>query len=87
MIKVVILIILVIGLLLITLDLGWTYNSCPEQQIIYKFIPRSFSENQDNPVPLDDLFGKMFSDATPWIASFNTNILPKKINDLFISQK
>jgi hypothetical protein len=82
----IIIILLIIGVLFVTIDLGWTYNSCPDPQVIYKFVPRTFAENQDNPIPLDDILGKMFTEPTPWVAQFNKNIKIKKINDEFVSQ-
>ena len=40
----------------------------------YKFIPRSFKEEQDNPVPLMDIYYKLFNYSSPWIRSFTDNI-------------
>lgn len=45
------------------------YNSfqkseCPKPEVIYKLVPRSFSEEQENPVLVSDLFSKMFSGSS-----------------------
>jgi hypothetical protein len=86
MIKQIVILLFIIAILFITIDLGWTYNQCPEPKIIYKFIPRTFAENEENPIPLDDIFKKMFSEPTPWIGSFGIDSKKKKINDMYISQ-
>ena len=36
----------------------------------YKFIPRSFKEEQDNPVPLMDIYYSLFNKPSPWISNF-----------------
>ena len=82
----ILIIILITAILFVTIDVTKTYNSSPPPQTIYKFIPRSFAENQANPVPLDAIFGKMFNNATPWVASFGKDIKQHKINDFFVSQ-
>lgn len=41
------------------------YFTKDNSKIIYRYIPRSFAEDQDNPPPLSDLFGTMFSGIDP----------------------
>lgn len=60
MIKLFLLTILIISIIFITLDFAW--SNCKEK-IVYKFIPRSLDEQEQ---PLNELFGKMFTDKTPW---------------------
>ncbi len=79
MIKLFIFILLIVGLLALTIDLGWTYNKCPPQKVVYKFVPKTFAEEQMNMEPMTDLFGKMFNDPSPWVASFNDNIKNKRL--------
>jgi hypothetical protein len=37
----------------------------------YRYIPRTFKEEQEIPVPLFDVFGSMFTESSPWFGSFN----------------
>jgi len=72
-------IIFVIGIFLSITDLIRVYNRCPAQKTLYRYIPRSFVEEQENPVPLDDIFYEMFNNPTPWVASVDVE---RKKNDI-----
>ena len=48
------------------------YTKCPPKEIIYKYIPRTFKEEQDNPVPISDMFDSMFKNKSPWVGSFTS---------------
>ena len=52
-------IIFIIGLLFVIINLVKTYNPCPAPKVIYRYVPRTFIEEQENPVPLDDIFYAM----------------------------
>ena len=64
----------------------------PPPKIEYRFIPRTFIEDQKEPVPVTDIFAKMFFESTPWISHEAGKLLPppnlqqKDINKFFISQ-
>jgi len=80
-------IILSIGFILIIIDLTKMYYNCPPNKTIYKFIPRTFEEDQDYPVPISDIFKQLFDAPSPWIGSF----VPIKtaridLNKYYISQ-
>jgi hypothetical protein len=83
--------ILIVILLLITILFEETkirenyVNSCPPK-IIYSFIPRTFKEQQDNPIPLDEIFKTMFEQPSPWVQSFDIHKSRMDIDDEFISQ-
>ena len=79
-------IIFIIGLILIIVDVVRSYYKCPPRKTIYRFIPRTFKEEQENPIPLDDLFKTMFEQPTPWVHSFDIHESKKDVNDDFISQ-
>ena len=90
MIKVLILIILFIGTILIAIDVtrvsaGLT-NKDP--RVIYRYIPRTFEEEQEDPVPVSDIFETMFSQPSPQVGSIRTYDIGKqdKINQYFVSQ-
>jgi hypothetical protein len=62
-------------------------QKCPPPKIEYRYIPRTFEQDQDNPVKVSQLYHTMFTQPTPWIREMIEN--PSKnseINRYFISQ-
>ena len=77
-IKSVIIVIFLIGLILIIIDLTKMNTKCSTKDVIYKYIPRTFEEEQNNPVFIDEIFGSMFKNKSPWVGSFtNTDTIHK----------
>lgn len=74
-------IIFIIGLLLIMVDVIKTYNQCPPEKVTYKYIPRTLREEQENPVPLHDIFYTMFNNPTTWVASVDFERRKKDIGE------
>jgi hypothetical protein len=70
-IKNIFLILIFIGILLIIVDYvkKTTISKCPKNKIIYKYIPRSFKEQQDDPIMVSEIFDDLFKQPTPWISS------------------
>lgn len=62
---------------------------CAPPLIEYRYIPRSFREDQEEPVSPTDVYAGMFLKATPWV---NARLLgptterKTDINQFFISQ-
>lgn len=56
---------LILGVILITIGFSRQYFTKDNSKIIYRYIPRSFKEDQSNPVPLSDLYGSMFESIEP----------------------
>ena len=81
-------VILLIGLLFIITSLIKESYACDKQRIVYKYIPRTFEQEQNSPVLITDIFKKMFSLPSPWVDSIGTYDRKKqdKINQFFISQ-
>lgn len=79
---------LFIGITLVIIEFVKTEQKCPKQKIIYKYIPRTFEDEQDEPVYPSDIFKAMFTQPTPWIGAINDLDLKRKeaINQFFISQ-
>lgn len=50
-----------IGFLLVYLALQITTMECPPAPVQYRFIPRTFAEEQANPVSVTDTFQPMFN--------------------------
>lgn len=80
-----------LGIMMVTIGYVNQLKKCPPVKVEYRFIPRTFEEEQDNPVSTAQIFDNMFTDATPWIAGtriggereLKTNA---SINKYFISQ-
>jgi hypothetical protein len=62
-------------------------KKCPPPKIEYRYISRTFKQDQENPVKVSELFHTLFTEPTPWIRDVNAN--PTKnseVNRYFISQ-
>lgn len=62
---------------------------CKPPKIEYRYIPRTFKEEQENPTPVIDLYADMFATAGPW-ANFRllstTNTRRTEVNKFFLNQ-
>ena len=54
-----------------------TMTKCPKPYIQYRYIPRTFKDEQDEPAPIEDLFNKMFSLPSPWMVSRGIGLMDK----------
>jgi hypothetical protein len=61
----------IIGFACVIISITRAYYKCKPNKIEYKYIPRTFKEEQENPVPVYDLFGDLFTESSPWFGSFN----------------
>jgi len=81
--------ILIIGIIFVTISLTKAYNHQPPPKTVYRYVPRSFIEDQENPVPLDDIFYGMFNDPSPYVASVDVTRrrqdLGRNLNKYYIS--
>jgi len=79
-----------VGLIIVMISLVRTYNNCPPPQTVYRYLPRTFIEEQENPVPLDDIFYAMFNNPTPWVASVDIDRkkrdIGENLNRYYVSQ-
>lgn len=62
---------LIIGIIFVTINLTQSYSNCQKTKTVYRYVPRTFIEDQENPVPLDDIFYDMFNNPTPYVASID----------------
>lgn len=88
MFKGLLLLFLFIGIILVIIEL---YNSKDKEiveKIIYRYIPRTFEEEQNEPVYPSDIFNAMFTQPSTWIGETTDLDTRKKesINRFFISQ-
>jgi len=61
-------------------------KTCPAPKIEYRYIPRTFEQEQNEPVKLSQLFNSMFVDPTPWVRDLGVKPSPTEINRYFVSQ-
>jgi hypothetical protein len=59
-----------------------------EPKVVYRYIPRTFEEEQMDPVLVTDIFQTMFSQPSPWIGSIRNydRRRQEKINKYFVNQ-
>jgi hypothetical protein len=60
-------ILLFIGFMLVVIGVINSRPPCPPPVIEYRFIPRTFQEEQENPVSVKDTFEPLFNKSEPWI--------------------
>lgn len=64
--KIIILTLLFLGVCCILISVAQNEKICPKQKIIYRYIPRTFEEEQNDPVYISDIFATMFSQPSQW---------------------
>lgn len=60
---------LFIGSVMVVISLVQYNMKCPTKQVIYRYIPRTFNEEQREPVSVSEIFKTMFTQPSPWISS------------------
>lgn len=85
---VILLILFMTAIISVTVGIINVNTKPPETRVIYKYMPRSFEEDQNNQPLVSDLFKSMFTDQTPWINSVMTYDRRKQesVNKYYISQ-
>ena len=90
MYKAIILIIIFIGILFIAIEVVRIQVGLLEKkpEIEYRYIPRTFEEEQNDPLYVSEIFETMFSQPSPWILSVREYDQKKqeKINQYFVTQ-
>jgi len=63
-------------------------KKCPPPKVEYRYIPRTFQEDQENPVKISELFNTMFVEPTPWLhgLSGSSGVKNAELNRYYISQ-
>jgi len=62
-------IVLFVAFMLIILGIQNSRKPCPPPIVEYRFVPRTFQEEQENPASISNVFGDMFAKPSPWIGS------------------
>jgi hypothetical protein len=55
------------GIIAIIIGYINSIKKCPPPTIEYRYIPRTFEEEQNDPVKPSKLFKTMFDDPSPWV--------------------
>ena len=64
--KSIILLFLIVGIIFISVGYVRDNIKCPPPVVEYRYIPKTFNEQQNEQVPVSSIFGTMFTDASPW---------------------
>lgn len=69
--KSIILVLAMIGIIMIASGYIKSNLQCPPQKIEYRYISKSFEDEQDNPTPVLSMEGiyNMFENDSPWIVN------------------
>lgn len=88
MYKNILILIIFVGIILILIPIIKDKKDCPKNKIIYRYIPRTFNEAQDNPAFPSVIFTQMFNSVDPWISQIADTNQKKEgsTNNFFISQ-
>jgi hypothetical protein len=57
---------LFIGMIFITVGYIRSESRCPAQRVEFRYVPKTFEQEQNEPPPVMSIFGKMFSERDPW---------------------
>jgi hypothetical protein len=84
----ILILVIFLGLIFVIVDVVKTEKKCPQNQIIYRYIPRTLDEELESPVFVSDIFKTMFTQPNPWINSIDNDMYRKQedVNQFFISQ-
>lgn len=60
--------IILIFISILMISIGWTksHMKCSPPIIEYRYIPRTFDEEQNNPAKVSDIFSNLFKNESPW---------------------
>lgn len=54
-----------------------TMSKCPKPIIEYRFIPKTFNDEQNDPIYVSEIFRNMFNEQSPWSIANNINNINK----------
>lgn len=76
------------GTLFILADLMRIYRGCPPPKVVYRYLPKTFEQEQDSaPLP-STVFKKMFEQPDSWTSGIiSTDSRPRTYNQYWISQE
>ena len=86
--KSLIIILTFIGIIVIVVGYVNQIKKCPPPKVEYRYIPRTFQEDQEHPVRISELYNTMFVEPTPWLhgMTLSNGVKNGEINRYYISQ-
>lgn len=63
--KLIVIALVVVGIVMVLNGYNLQNQKCPPPVIKYKYMPRTFSEGQDNPPQVSQIFRSMFDERDP----------------------
>lgn len=86
--KGILIIFFIFGIILVVIELSRVTKACPQQKIIYRYVPRTFEEEQNEPVYPTDIFRTMFTQPSAWNQGLNDFEKRRNlsVDNYFISQ-
>ena len=64
--KSIVMLLFMIGLVMVVAGFYKKNLKCPPPKVIIKYVPRTFKEEQENPMKTTDIFSKMFKEPSSW---------------------
>lgn len=66
---IIIIIIIIIAVIIYEIIRLKTMTKCPKPVVEYRYVPRTFKDEQNEPIPINDIFSAMFAKPSPWMMS------------------
>ncbi len=88
MYKTFVLILFILGIIFITSSVSQTMGEKTVERVIYKYIPRTLEEEENDQAYPSEIFSAMFTQPSTWIGNINDLDTRKRegINQYFVSQ-
>jgi hypothetical protein len=80
--KSIIMMIAFVGILALVIGYVNQLKQCPPPKIEYRYIPRTFEEDQNDPAKTSQVFKTMFNDPNTWVSGFVTGQIRPNIFNL-----
>ena len=64
--KSIIILIFIVGLVMVVSGFYKQNLKCPKPQIVYRYVPKTFEEEQENPPSVLKMFSGLFNDPSAW---------------------
>ena len=81
---------IILGAICLFIEISRNTVTCPQKEVVTRYIPRTFEEEQNEPVFVSDIFKTMFSQPGVWEAGLGSGSeetrKAEEINKYFISQ-
>ena len=81
--KSIVILLFMVGVIMILVGYTRQYSICPNPRIEYRYIPRTFYDEQLSSENVLKQFSSMFEDQNPWIKDRNIDVASKIDNSHF----